>query len=705
MRIPYHAWLFALLTILAFSGSSAVSPPQGVPTLDDMAGEWIPMRDVANPPAVHNFHDMLLVNRDLTSFACKPDAQLYARKKHSDYPAVTLTLNGKEYPATECRWYPYKVLRRNNDCGGLAVESDTRMINEQRAVLVRTRITNPEANPITVTLSLSVAGALEPGGQTVVNIPERTPGFQTFVRVVQKVDTTTSDQGTVRWQWNVTVPAGGEKMLEFVAGDGRENDTDKTRESVTHWSENFSKEFEDFRNTWEERWSDTFTHGNKHFSGNLPVLETDNAALRRNYYMGAVTMLILERTQFRVHPRSFITSGERGPGTQYYWDASMASVAWALLEPAGMKATLRRWLVQSMRRGAYTMLGITKGFDANEYDRINGYAFNACTIFKGAYDYLRVTGDLAFLDEKLENGKTVLERMDEISTDWKTLVPPGSQLANYGENKNLLECAPAYIHRVASANAQNVLMMRQVAELHALRNRPDRAQQLRAEADGFTPAVLDLYKPVDGVWHSLHLDGKRVELRHCVDYIYVGDALAHDLTPPMRREMTEFVKRELFMRDWMRAMSLKDEAAAVSDRPDHGPMGAYDGWIPLTAGTMWRLGFPNDAFEFYCRTATVTKEGPFAQAREFYGPHRMDHDAPVRIAERRGCMKECISGAAFTDVVITAFFGFDPSLDGARLLADPETPRPFTGKLLNVCSRGRLINISAGKHGVSLDNK
>src|SRR5271167_224390 len=160
----------------------------------------------------------------------------------------------------------------------------------------------------------------------------------------------------------------------------------------------------------------------------------------------------------------------------------------------------------------------------------------------------------------------------------------------------------------------------------------------------------------EGVWFGLHSDGQRVELRHCVDYIYVGNALANDLTPDMRHKMTDFVKRELLTHDWMRAMSLKDAAAAVSDRPDHGPMGAYDGWPALTVGTMWRLGFPGDAFDFYCRTAEVTKEGPFAQAREFYGPQRDQYNAPVRIAEREGCMKECISGGAFADVVVGTFF-------------------------------------------------
>jgi hypothetical protein len=131
-------------------------------------------------------------------------------------------------------------------------------------------------------------------------------------------------------------------------------------------------------------------------------------------------------------------------------------------------------------------------------------------------------------------------------------------------------------------------------------------------------------------------------------------------------------------------------------------MGAYDGWPALTVGTMWRLGFLGDAFNFYCRTAQVTKEGPFAQAREFYGPQRVQYDAPVRIAERDGCMKECISGAAFADVVISTFFGFVPSLDGKDLLADPQTPRPFAGKLLHVSFRGDRVTISADKKSLSV---
>ena len=156
----------------------------------------------------------------------------------------------------------------------------------------------------------------------------------------------------------------------------------------------------------------------------------------------------------------------------------MQSTVWALLEPAGMKATLRRWLTQNVRSGIAINLLQTNGFDKEAYNHIDGYAFNACNIFQTTFCYLRVTGDLDFLDERLEDGKSVLQRMDEMATDWQTLVHPDSPLADYGANRNLLECAPAYVGRVPSCNAQNIWMMRQDAALQELKGNPARAQEL-----------------------------------------------------------------------------------------------------------------------------------------------------------------------------------------------------------------------------------
>ena len=170
--------LLAILFLQSTEIFAAVTP--NIPTLDEMAGNWLPMQDVANPPDVNNFHDMLLVNRDLTSFFCYPEDWLWSGQPRFGYPPVTLTVNGKEYQTTDCRWYPYRALRRNLDCGGLAIETDTRMINEQRAVLMRVRITGSNTSNKTQ-VALSVSGWLLPDGISILNTNQRS-GFVTIFR-------------------------------------------------------------------------------------------------------------------------------------------------------------------------------------------------------------------------------------------------------------------------------------------------------------------------------------------------------------------------------------------------------------------------------------------------------------------------------------------------------------------------------------------
>ena len=165
---------------------------------------------------------------------------------------------------------------------------------------------------------------------------------------------------------DVELPAGGKVTLGFVAGDEKAEQAAQTDARVSDWAARFDAVMDECKAVWEQRWADAFTPGNAHFSGNLPVLKTSDAALARNYYMGVQTMLALERTQFPVSPRSFITSGERADGMQYYWDASMQATAWALLEPAGMKATLRRWLVQNPAAATVIYITETNGYDKRQ---------------------------------------------------------------------------------------------------------------------------------------------------------------------------------------------------------------------------------------------------------------------------------------------------------------------------------------------------
>jgi hypothetical protein len=290
-----------------------------------------------------------------------------------------------------------------------------------------------------------------------------------------------------------------------------------------------------------------------------------------------------------------------------------------------------------------------------------------------------------------------------LATDWKKLLWQATdKLADYGEAPNLLECVPTYINKVPSFNAANVWMMRECADIMESTGNYKEASELCSEADEMARAVMTLYEPGKGVWASVHRDGKRVEMTHCYDFATVGRFMAADLSPIVRKEMVEFVQSELLMEKWMRAQSMFDVAAANSDRPDHGPMGAYDAWPAVTVDTMCTLGCWSSAISFLRRTRVSIYEGVYAQAHEFYGPRRREYNAPVRIAQRDGCMRECTGGGAFAETIINTLFGYIPKLGQELTLFEPDTPREFTGELCHVRDGSDQFTIQSDNAGLHL---
>jgi len=167
--------------------------------------------------------------------------------------------------------------------------------------------------------------------------------------------------------------------------------------------------------------------------------------------------------------------------------------------------------------------------------------------------------------------------------------------------------------------------------------------------------------------------------------------------------MNQFVETELLTRTWMRAMSLKDPAAAKSDRPDHGPMGSYDAWPPMTMNVMCRFGEFDKAISFLRATEEVTRQGSWSQSHEFVGDDRRGYDPIIRAAHREGQDANEGCGAAFTEVIIRSFFGFRPDLSKSNpVLMSPAIPRGFNGRLENVSWKGNFYTITSNDKGLNI---
>ncbi len=696
--------LFGVL-IAGLASSQAAGAAEGIPAIDEMASQWLNVAEIVHMPSLHNFHEMAACSPNLLAVNYIPGGQLFAGSgrrwyKYRTLPHCQLMIDGKTHEATTCRWYPYQAVRRRT-VGGLEIESRVRMVVEGPGILYRVLVKNTSGAARQVDLAVKVPGSITPsGGDAVVVHSSRRPLLCMAHAFSRKPDRLQADADATLAGWRLLLKPGGVARLDLGmahadAAEDKSKGAARAQQAARAWAQGFDRVWDEAKARWAKRWQQAFTPGNAHFSGHLPVLVTSDEKLREVYYRSILTLLALHRTNLAKCSRVFITSGERAKGVVYFWDTSMWSKVFALLEPRGMKEHLRLFLQCDPHRGPVYYM---------HHGRQSGgwYAANDMVIFRLAYSYLSVTGDGAFLDEKLGD-RTVLAHLVKLATNWKKLRRDTSlPLADYGENRNLLECAPKYVHRVPSFNAANVWMMRTVAGLYEQTGDAAKAKALRAEAGKVAKAVLGLYVPGEGVWCALHRDGKRVELRHCYDFTCVGRFMADDLSDAMKREMVRFVQRELLTKHWMRAMSQRDQAAKVSDRPDHGPMGAFDAWPALTAESMCRLGAWRSALGFVRRTQSALKEGVYAQAREHWGPRRAEYDAPVRIAMRRGCMRECVGGGAFAEMIIGALFGYSPEVGGPLALYEPKAPRGFAGKLLHLRHGGKLHTLVSGDGGVSV---
>lgn len=735
------------LTIFTLAGVAATTAmhcplPAGVPTLDKMAGDWWTREDLAQYPSIHNFNAELLVNKDFASVSWVASPP-YSQGFHSG----VLKLNGRVPVAERFRWFPYQAERAGN-ADGLAIHTVNRIVFNHRGVLWRITLSNTQPRAVAADVTIDLIGAIscltasnswdwafaQPGAggpkrrydeteasrQAVDQLPSGRPGnstdytatigdrgrtliirdtrtdAETVFAFPRPPGTLTSDGHQGAAQWPIRLKPGTTQTLEFVMAFGAPG---QAQQQATRWARRFTATFAEAKRLWEDRYARAFTPGNDFFEGHLPVLQTVDPALQRTYYMGAVTLLLMFRDQLPHSPRVFLTGGPRyGASVMFIWDTGMMATLFALLEPTAMRAYVVKTLQWDLDKYlAFDYFG----------NRAFGYRYvaNYPMLFRIATTYLRVTRDHAFLHEKVGE-QTVLQHLDRLARHYQNhLMSDASGLADFGGNPwHFLECVPTYIHATAGFNAAYAAMLWDMGDLYEYVGQPELAEQQRAAAAQLVRAIHPrLYVAGQGFWQSRYPDGRQFDMRHCLDFQFVAQGIGPDLPQSVRQEMRDFTERELLMKNWMRAQSLQDPAAERSDRPDHGPMGAFSGWPPETMDGLCHLGYWQDAVDFCRRCAAATHEGAFSQSLEFYGPRWRAYDAPVRIADIGTICREALCGAGFTDVFIRAFFGFRPSLNLTH--EDPlwqvHQPRGFSGTLSHLRWGQELLTIHSGPEGLT----
>jgi hypothetical protein len=432
----------------------------------------------------------------------------------------------------------------------------------------------------------------------------------------------------------------------------------------------FAERMEEAQTTWQAEIEAAFTPANERFSGFLPTLTGVPDSVQRLYLTSALTLLFMKRTGDRNRfGQSYKSLSPRSGATSWLWDTQQAAAGLVHLDPLALRTMVEWWMQTDIHHCWGT--NYLNGAPLGPWYSVNDYA-----LFNLAHDYLRYSGDFGWLDQRI-NGRTVLQHLQSCAEHWREL-NSADDLADYGEERNLLECVKTYTHKVASLNAANAWMNRTLAQIEERCGETALAQQHRADAQAIAQATLELYRP-GGYFACRQPDGSEVEVQHCYDFGVVMAALFDDLGSERRQQMIRFFQSKLQTPSWMRALAADDPAAAFSLRTDHMATGAYSSWPAYALMALCGTGRHREALEWIGDgndsggLAAVALQGPFGQGTFHGGPGSLLEGKAARKAPDDPPHYEewvNVAGGAYIGAVLEGLFGVQATLyDGVTASA------------------------------------
>ena len=679
-----------------------------IPTVESVQSSPMTHRfgDLFNPPGLTNFLGCVQVDIDpvaIRSFAFPPFAM-------GDAVTAGLFVDGKFFPAhgaaVTFRWRPDRI-ERTCEINGLRLHSTTVLAVGKMAAIVRLKVENRSGTARKVPLKLGLRGG---GTKSVTPWNNAVPPSETdntveidrsrgALRFTAKQSTAVLIQGCpaardvtpVGLRLEMELNAGETRHVDFISAIGETpSDAQRLYDALAGGIE---AEIARAQENWNAELRAMFTPGNDRYSGHLPTLETSDAEILKIYHIAAAGMAYFKReTPYSVHGRVYGTLLPRYWQTvTFLWDYSLSSVAHALLDPAVMKANLRRWMKLDVHKHFGTEF--LTGAGVGPWYAVNDFAMSVI-----ARDYLRYSGDRAFLNEIVGDHR-VAEYLDKYAHNYGDFQTK-SGLADYGGLNNLLECVNTYLHEVASLNAANVFNLRFAAELAELRSDSPAAGKLRETATALAGKVNELYVPGKGYWHARFPDGSLREVRHVYDFFTVINTMGDLLSERQKREMVDFFRRELMTPTWLHALAPDDDDAMFSTRPDHQWNGAYPAWPPQAVMALYRAGEVDLAFDWLKGLSKSANQGPFGQAHFCESVIPPEAGGAIKAPSDVPWINDwtCSSIGSWAAVIIESIFGVQAGL--STIDARPQFGR-FDPKatLRNVAWQGKQFTVT--RNGLS----
>ena len=642
------------------------------------------LQNLQFPPIDIRDYHFLLAFRDEKSKVLIEDVVGDAHEQLATTGHGTTPLGFNFFPTTpfvmllqQAHWQPNMYLRTgtfhkefNGHWVSFGLQTKASVSAEKDEIYLEVQIQNRQPTPLVLTvipvqsaptLSLNIPGEKTPPASPVTHPDAFTlASNQIRITVVSDLAKHTGEG------WSLTIPAQGKETARFAIILQRPGASPPEL-----YAPDLAQRVERADHALRERlrWA----------SERLPRISTSDRPLDDLYYRCLLSVLDSRWVRENFTPNPFYAVG-----TWVFtiaWDTSYASELLAMLDPEG----LREGFLNFIRSGLLKSTYIPWNGKAGEF----AYAQDPFAKMRILQDYLRQTGDLAFLD-RVENGATVLEWMKRMGREIvKEHGRPDGLLDFGGNSNNLLEMrTDGYEHVVAATNGLAADYFRQVAEWGRARHDPE-AAQFQQWASQLEKSINDkLWNEQVGWFENLFPDGSR----HLVWSYHVFDVLGSEfLSEEQQRQLIRPLAEGQFLGlNGMYSISKRDETHWDLMDEDWGGGGQYTGMPLRIAETLYRLGQGELAWNILSRCTRWTERYPYIPQDAFTDyPNDLDEeDMPLEIASGSG-----------VQAILFGTFGLRPKMDGELGVSPSYHQELGEAKMTGYRFRGHSYDVMMGPWG------
>jgi len=409
----------------------------------------------------------------------------------------------------------------------------------------------------------------------------------------------------------------------------------------------------------------------------LPEVSTADPAFD-DFYRRSILSVLMSRWD----RKNFVIQPFYAVGTWTFtiaWDTSYASEMLSLLDPSG----LQKAFLSNLRAGLLK----------NSYEPWNGktstsphwYAQGPFATMKILQDYLRQTGDTNFLNQAAGN-VTVFEKMKQLGFELERRFARPDGLLDFGPGSGrMIEIATdGYQHVYAAVNGLAVAYFRQMAAWCRARNDPDAAtfDQWAGKLDRSINQKLWVQK--EGWFVNLYPDGSR----HLVWSYDLFDMLDSGiLSAEQQHLLVSHIKEGEFLGPYgMYSISKADRTHWDLEDVDWGGGGQYAGEPLRVAESLYRLGYPETAWDILARCTRWTNHFPYIPQEIFAdSPRYPEVEMPVDISAGGG-----------VQAILFGVFGLRPHKNGSLDIAPSYHHELGVARMTGYKFRGHTYGVVMG---------